>query len=186
MIRRPPRSTLFPYTTLFRSARRRLAAAGTAVRARAPRRRDRPPAALAEARVRGRSRRGRHLRLAARARRRAAASRAGRRAGRVPREPGHGAALHIQPVRRGGPGRAVRHASSGGRADPPAAVARPGLARKAPRGIKKGRLAAALQLVGGDLLSREVALRVPSARAGLTSLFGMGRGVPPPLSPPKF
>ena len=34
---------------------------------------------------------------------------------------------------------------------------------------------------GGDLLSREVALRVPSARAGLTSLFGMGRGVSPPL-----
>src|SRR5256885_14331877 len=40
--------------------------------------------------------------------------------------------------------------------------------------------------VGGDLLSREVALRVPSALAGLTSLFGMGRGVPPPLSPPKL
>src|SRR3954453_368857 len=43
-----------------------------------------------------------------------------------------------------------------------------------------------LDQVGGDLLSREVALRVPSARAGLTSLFGMGRGVPPPLSPPKL
>src|SRR5690348_17872566 len=28
MIRRPPRSTLFPYTTLFRSSRPRLAAAG--------------------------------------------------------------------------------------------------------------------------------------------------------------
>src|ERR671936_45027 len=40
--------------------------------------------------------------------------------------------------------------------------------------------------VGGDLLSREVALRVPSALAGLTALFGMGRGVPPPLSPPKL
>src|SRR5206468_8217446 len=39
---------------------------------------------------------------------------------------------------------------------------------------------------GGVLLSREVALRVPSALAGLTSLFGMGRGVSPPLSPPKF
>ena len=38
---------------------------------------------------------------------------------------------------------------------------------------------------GGDLLSREVALRVPSARAGLTSLFGMGRGVSPPLCPPE-
>src|SRR3712207_8568189 len=28
MIRRPPRSTLFPYTTLFRSARRAISAAG--------------------------------------------------------------------------------------------------------------------------------------------------------------
>jgi len=35
--------------------------------------------------------------------------------------------------------------------------------------------------MGGDLLSREIALRVPSARAGLTSLFGMGRGVSPLL-----
>src|SRR5206468_9221549 len=35
--------------------------------------------------------------------------------------------------------------------------------------------------IGGYLLSREVALRVPSAQAGLTSLFGMGRGVSPPL-----
>ena len=50
----------------------------------------------------------------------------------------------------------------------------------------KGRLAAALrEKTGGDLLSREVALRVPSAQAGLTSLFGMGRGVSPPLSPPE-
>src|SRR6185369_17705778 len=32
MIRRPPRSTLFPYTTLFRSRRRRLRAAPTAHR----------------------------------------------------------------------------------------------------------------------------------------------------------
>src|ERR687888_328344 len=39
--------------------------------------------------------------------------------------------------------------------------------------------------IGGYLLSREVALRVPSAQAGLTSLFGMGRGVSPPLWPPK-
>jgi hypothetical protein len=35
--------------------------------------------------------------------------------------------------------------------------------------------------MGGDLLSREVALRVPSALAGLTALFGMGRGVSPPV-----
>src|SRR5439155_26626098 len=42
-----------------------------------------------------------------------------------------------------------------------------------------------LRLIGGYLLSREVALRVPSAQAGLTSLFGMGRGVSPPLWPPN-
>ena len=35
--------------------------------------------------------------------------------------------------------------------------------------------------VGGVLLSRGLAPRVPSALAGLTSLFGMGRGVSPPL-----
>jgi hypothetical protein len=47
---------------------------------------------------------------------------------------------------------------------------------------EKGRLSAALKRkIGGYLLSREVALRVPSAQAGLTSLFGMGRGVSPPL-----
>ena len=34
---------------------------------------------------------------------------------------------------------------------------------------------------GGVLLSRGLAPRVPSALAGLTSLFGMGRGVSPPL-----
>jgi hypothetical protein len=38
-----------------------------------------------------------------------------------------------------------------------------------------------LEKIGGDLLSREVALRVPSALASLTSLFGMGRGVSPPV-----
>ena len=35
--------------------------------------------------------------------------------------------------------------------------------------------------MGGVLLSRGLAPRVPSALAGLTSLFGMGRGVSPPL-----
>ena len=39
--------------------------------------------------------------------------------------------------------------------------------------------------LGGDLLSREVALRVPLALAGLTTGFGMGPGVPPPLQPPR-
>src|SRR2546430_2676812 len=56
MIRRPPRSTLFPYTTLFRSRRRHAEAArkpGPACRA-ARRRRGRFPAALAGSHVRPR------------------------------------------------------------------------------------------------------------------------------------
>src|ERR1700755_3332383 len=36
---------------------------------------------------------------------------------------------------------------------------------------------AATRRTGGDLLSQEVALQVPSALRGLTALFGMGRGV---------
>src|SRR5258706_8925866 len=53
--------------------------------------------------------------------------------------------------------------------------------------MRKARLAAGLsaKYIGGDLLSREVALRVPSALAGLTSLFGMGRGISPPVRPPN-
>src|SRR5204863_9084791 len=39
-------------------------------------------------------------------------------------------------------------------------------------------------LPGGDLLSREPSLGVPSAQRGLTTLFGMGRGVSPSLEPP--
>jgi hypothetical protein len=38
--------------------------------------------------------------------------------------------------------------------------------------------------MGDDLLSHGVSPAVPSALAGLTSLFGMGRGVSPPLSSP--
>ncbi len=38
---------------------------------------------------------------------------------------------------------------------------------------------------GGDLLSQGVSTQVPSAQAGLTSVFGMGTGVAPPLSPPE-
>ena len=38
---------------------------------------------------------------------------------------------------------------------------------------------------GGDLLSQGVSPQVPSARAGLTSVFGMGTGVTPPLWPPE-
>src|SRR4029077_1407377 len=41
---------------------------------------------------------------------------------------------------------------------------------------------AALEKTGGDLLSQEVALQVPSALRGLTALFGMGRGVSLSLS----
>src|SRR5690606_4521582 len=37
---------------------------------------------------------------------------------------------------------------------------------------------------GSDLLSQGVAPQVPSALAGLTSVFGMGTGGSPPLSPP--
>ena len=38
---------------------------------------------------------------------------------------------------------------------------------------------------GDVLLSQGVSAQVPSALAGLTSVFGMGTGVTPPLSPPK-
>src|SRR5262245_227538 len=39
---------------------------------------------------------------------------------------------------------------------------------------------------GGDLLSHPVSRAVPSAQEGLTSLFGMGRGVSPPPKPPQY
>ncbi len=70
-----------------------------------------------------------------------------------------------------------------GQAGAPTRASLPALHRRLRRPLnEKGRLAAALsRKTGGDLLSREVALRVPSAQAGLTSLFGMGRGVSPPL-----
>ena len=38
---------------------------------------------------------------------------------------------------------------------------------------------------GGVLLSQAVSHQVPSAQEGLTSVFGMGTGVTPPLWPPK-
>ena len=79
------------------------------------------------------------LRLAARPGRRADPARAGRRARRVPGEPGDRAALHDQPVRRGGPCGAVRDAPAGRRARPPAAGARPRLAREAARGLERRR-----------------------------------------------
>src|SRR5207237_6262991 len=88
--------------------------------------------------------------------------------------------------------RAVRHAPGGRGPSAPAAPPRSCLARPHPerscsvRARKRAAPAALfLKLIGGDLLSREVALRVPSALAGLTSLFGMGRGVSLPVRPPK-
>ena len=39
--------------------------------------------------------------------------------------------------------------------------------------------------LGNDLLSREVALQVPSALTSLTAGFGMGPGVPSPLKSPR-
>src|SRR2546430_3275260 len=57
MIRRPPRSTLFPYTTLFRSAvRRRRRAATSVATLRPPARRHRAARALGAAATRGRDR----------------------------------------------------------------------------------------------------------------------------------
>ena len=93
-------------------------------------RRDRAPAALAEARVRGRPLRGRAVRLAARARGRAAPARAGDGARRVRGEPGDRAALHDESVRRGGPRRALRHASRR------SASACAGCARSTPTGAR--------------------------------------------------
>ena len=43
-----------------------------------------------------------------------------------------------------------------------------------------------LEKSGGDLLSQGVSPQVPSALAGLTSVFGMGTGVTPPLKPPEI
>ncbi len=42
-----------------------------------------------------------------------------------------------------------------------------------------------IQKCGGVLLSHPVTRAVPSALEGLTSVFGMGTGVSPPLSPPQ-
>ena len=41
------------------------------------------------------------------------------------------------------------------------------------------------KLSGDVLLSQGVSSQVPSALAGLTSVFGMGTGVTPPLWPPE-
>ena len=54
-------------------------------------------------------------------------------------------------------------------------------AKRGPAGLQRGSPAG--RKGGGDLLSRARGA-VPSARAGLTALFGMGRGGAPPLWPP--
>lgn len=56
-----------------------------------------------------------------------------------------------------------------------------GRAKRGPAGLQRGSPAG--RKGGGDLLSRARGA-VPSARAGLTALFGMGRGGAPPLWPP--
>ena len=38
---------------------------------------------------------------------------------------------------------------------------------------------------GGDLLSQDLTVQVSSALEGLTSVFGMGTGVAPPVTPPE-
>ena len=43
-----------------------------------------------------------------------------------------------------------------------------------------------LKKLGDVLLSHDLTIEVPSALQGLTTVFGMGTGVPPALSPPKL
>jgi hypothetical protein len=57
----------------------------------------------------------------------------------------------------------------------------PGRTRRRP----SSRRAFGRESSGGDLLSQGVAPQVPSARAGLTSVFGMGTGGTPPPWPPE-
>ena len=51
-------------------------------------------------------------------------------------------------------------------------------------GGEVGRPLPLLMNPGSDLLSHAVASAVPSAQEGLTSVFGMGTGVAPPVRPP--
>src|ERR1700737_984585 len=53
------------------------------------------------------------------------------------------------------------------------------------RSIIAGRRALRYGLSGGVLLSRDPAVRLPSALAGLTAGFGMGTGGTPPAPPPQ-
>src|SRR5439155_13885503 len=62
----------------------------------------------------------------------------------------------------------------------------PGSERPGRLGEYRGGRGAPLDVIypGSDLLSHAVASGVPSAREGLTSVFGMGTGVAPPALPP--
>src|SRR5436190_506825 len=61
-----------------------------------------------------------------------------------------------------------------------------GTGQSRPPGMKRAPSRGALERTGGDLLSQGRVSQVPSALRGLTALFGMGRGVAPSLSPPKY
>ena len=50
--------------------------------------------------------------------------------------------------------------------------------------VKRGIVRRTIPLPGDDLLSHPVSRAVPSALEGLTSVFGMGTGVSPPLWSP--
>ena len=111
--------------------------------------------------------------------------------GVAPRQPDrHSASAHcwttscLWPVRRVPPDSV--HLRAGGRTP----QARRPVRRPAPRTTKAAGCPAAHDALhhinpGGDLLSRESSLGVPSARRGLTALFGMGRGVSLSLQPPE-
>ena len=166
-------------------ADRRLLPARVPVRARADRGLVRASGALAEARVRGGPLRGRPLRLAARPRGRAAPARAvdgARRSSRRARRRSRSTRPTRSPTR-GSAALFQTHPPLGERVQRLRDLDA-GLARAASRSHDKGPLVGAPCLkkeMGGVLLSRGIAPRVPSALAGLTSLFGMGRGVSPPL-----
>ena len=53
------------------------------------------------------------------------------------------------------------------------------------RNAREPKLAGGIINAGSDLLSHTVSHAVPSAVSGLTSVFGMGTGVTPPLWPPE-
>ena len=65
---------------------------------------------------------------------------------------------------------------------PPCCPALPGVPRRSPRVWDRGLRS---NYSGGDLLSQGISPQVPSALVGLTSVFGMGTGVTPPLWPPR-